>query len=300
MIYRNALELIGNTPLYETRNMVSKEDVKLYIKLEGKNPTGSHKDRPAYGMIKAAMDKGLFGPGKRLIEASSGNMASAMAMVASSFGIPVTMVLANTTSEEKKLALKMLGAELILVNGSTIKCSEHARKLAEEDDTYVFLDQFRDPNNPKTHYNTTGQEIIDDLPDVDVFVASLGSGASLLGISTRLKEHNPDLKAYAVTAQNKTRLPGLRNLEEEDWIPPYVHGKMDFFEEIIRVNFDQARQRVFELASNEGLFLGFQTGAVVHAALQVAEKMDKGNIVIMSGDAGWKNLNWLVKRPEID
>ena len=300
MIYRNVLELIGKTPLYQTRNIVPKKEVKLYIKLEGNNPTGSHKDRPAYGMIKDAIDKGMFGPGKRLIEASSGNMASAMAMVASSFGIPVTMVLANTTSEEKKLALKMLGAELILVNGSTIRCSEHARQLAEEDDTYVFLDQFRDPNNPKTHYSTTGQEIIDDLPDVNVFVASLGSGASLLGISTRLKEHNPDLKAYAVTAESKTRLPGLRNLEEENWIPPYVRGKMDFFEEIIRVNFDQARQRVFELASNEGLFLGFQTGAVVHAALQVAEKMDKGNIVIMSGDAGWKNLNWLVERPEID
>jgi len=300
MIFNNVLDMIGNTPLYETQNMVPDKNVKIYIKLEGSNPTGSHKDRPAYGMIKAAIDKGLLGPGKRLIEASSGNMASAMAMVASSFGIPVTMVLANTTSEEKKVALRMMGAELILINGSTIKCSEHARKLAEEDDSYVFLDQFRDPNSPKAHYETTGGEIIRDLPDVDVYVASLGSGSSLMGIGTRLLEHNPKVKIYAVTGEVGTRLPGLRNLEEEKWIPPYVTDRMDLFEDIIRVNFEQARQRVYELAMNEGLFLGFQTGAVIHAALQVAEKMDKGKIVLMSGDAGWKNLNWLMEKPEID
>ena len=300
MIYKSALDLIGNTPLYETQNMLPDKNVKLYIKMEGYNPTGSHKDRPAYTMIKKAIERGVLGPGKRLIEASSGNMASAMAMVASRFGIPVTTVLANTTSEEKKVALRMLGAELILINGNTIKCSEHARKLAEEDDSYVFLDQFRDPNSPKAHYETTGAEIIRDLPDVDVYIASLGSGSSLLGIGMRLKEHKPDLKVYAVTGETGTRLPGLRNLEEEKWIPPYVEGKMEFFEDIIRVNFKQARRRVFELAGNEGLFLGFQTGAIVHAALEVAGKMDRGNIAVMSGDAGWKNLSWLVERPEID
>lgn len=301
MLVNTVLDLIGNTPLYETRKTVpGNKNVKLYIKLEGNNPTGSHKDRPAYNMIKTAIDKGILTPEKRLIEASSGNMASAMVMVAARFGIPSTMVLANTTSEEKKVVLRMLGAELILINGNTIMCREHAKKLAEENDTYVFLDQFRDPNNPTAHYNTTGQEIINDLPDVDVFIASLGSGASLFGISKRLKEHNPNLKAYAVTGDIKTRLPGLRNLEEEHWIPPYVEGKMNFFEDIIRVNFEQARQRVFELAGNEGLFLGFQTGAIVHAALKIAENMDMGKIVVMSGDAGWKNLNWLTKKPDID
>lgn len=300
MIYKSVLNLIGNTPLYETQNMLPDKNVKLYIKMEGCNPTGSHKDRPAYTMIKKAIERGVLGPGKRLIEASSGNMASAMAMVASRFGIPVTMVLANTTSEEKKVALRMLGAELILINGNTIKCSEHARKLAREDDSYVFLDQFRDPNSPKAHYETTGAEIIRDLPDVDVYIASLGSGSSLLGIAMRLKEHNPDLKVYAVTGEIGTRLPGMRNLEEEKWIPPYVEGKMGLFEDIIRVSFEQARQRVFELANNEGLFLGFQTGAIVHAALEVAGKMNGGNIAVMSGDAGWKNLNWLVEKPEID
>ncbi|MBN2059401.1 MAG: cysteine synthase family protein [Deltaproteobacteria bacterium] len=300
MIFHSVLDLIGNTPLYETQNMVPNKKVKLFIKLEGNNPTGSHKDRPAYNMIKAAIDKGILTPEKRLIEASSGNMASAMVMVAARFGIPSTMVLANTTSEEKKVVLRMLGAELILINGNTIMCSEHARKLAEENDNYVFLDQFRDPNNPTAHYNTTGQEIINDLPDVDVFIASLGSGASLLGISEKLKEHNPKIKAYAVTGEIKTRLPGLRNLEEEHWIPPYVEGKMDFFEDIIRVSFEQARQRVFDLAAKEGLFLGFQTGAIVHAALKIAEDMENGKIVVMSGDAGWKNLNWLAEKPDID
>ncbi len=292
--------MIGNTPIYETRNMVPNKNVKLYLKLEGYNPTGSHKDRPAYEMIKAAIDRGILGPGKTLLEASSGNMASAMAMVASRFGISATMVLANTTSEEKKVALKMMGAKLILIDGNTIQCSEYARKLANEDPSYVFLDQFNDPNNPKAHHDTTGEEIVQDIPDVDVYVASLGSGASLTGITKRLKEKNPDLKAYAVTAAIKTRIPGLRNLEEEKWIPPYVKGKIELFEDIIRVSFNQARKRAFELMGKEGLFLGFQTGAVVHAAIQVAEKMDKGKIVIMSGDAGWKNLNWLVERPEID
>ena len=300
MVFNNILDMIGNTPLYETQNMVPNNNVKLYIKLEGYNPTGSHKDRPAFAMIKAAIEKGILHPGKRLIEASSGNMATAMAMVAASYGIPVSMVLANTTSEEKKVGLRMMGAELILINGNTIKCSEHARKLAEENDSYVFLDQFRDPNSPRAHYETTGAEIIRDLPDVDVFVTSLGSGSSLMGISNRLREHNPQLKVYAVTAETGTRLPGLRNFEEENWIPPYVVNHMNFFEDIIRVNFKQARHRVHEMVRNEGLFLGFQTGAVVHAALRVAEKMDKGNIVIMSGDAGWKNLQWLVKEPEID
>lgn len=293
------VELIGHTPLYETRNMVPNKRVKLYIKLEGYNPTGSHKDRPAYMMVKKAMDKGILGPGKRLIEASSGNMASAMAMVATRFGIPVTMVLANTTSEEKKVMLRMMGAELILIDGNTIKCSEHARKLAEENDSYVFLDQFRDPNSPRAHYETTGEEIVKDLPDVDAYVASLGSGSSLMGIGSRLKDHNGKVKVYAVTAQNKTRLPGLRNLEEEHWIPPYV-ADMGFFEDVIRVSFEEARQRVFELLNREGLFLGFQTGAVVHAALQVAERMEKGKIAVMSGDAGWKNLNWLVEKPLIE
>ncbi|MFC1814718.1 PLP-dependent cysteine synthase family protein [Thermodesulfobacteriota bacterium] len=302
MLYKSTLDMIGNTPLYETQHMIQNEKVKLYIKLEGINPTGSHKDRPAYGMIKAAIDKGILTPEKRLIEASSGNMASAMAMVASQFGIPVTMVLANTTSAEKKVALQMMGAELILIDGNTIQCSEHARKLAEEDATYVFLDQFRDPNSPKAHHDTTGEEILRDLPDVDVFVASLGSGSSVIGIGTRLKEHNPDVKVYSVTAETGTRLPGLRNLEEEKWIPPYVGdmvGDLNFFEDVIHINFEQARQRVFEIAKKEGLFLGFQTGAVVHAALKVAENMEVGKIVVMSGDAGWKNLNWLVQRPEI-
>ncbi len=299
MIYKDVVELIGHTPLYETRNMVPNKRVKLYIKLEGYNPTGSHKDRPAYMMVKKAMDKGILGPGKRLIEASSGNMASAMAMVATRFGIPVTMVLANTTSEEKKVMLRMMGAELILIDGNTIKCSEHARKLAEENDSYVFLDQFRDPNSPRAHYETTGEEIVKDLPDVDAYVASLGSGSSLMGIGSRLKDHNGKVKVYAVTAQNKTRLPGLRNLEEEHWIPPYV-ADMGFFEDVIRVSFEEARQRVFELLNREGLFLGFQTGAVVHAALQVAERMEKGKIAVMSGDAGWKNLNWLVEKPLIE
>jgi len=299
VIYKDVVELIGHTPLYETRNMVPNKRVKLYIKLEGYNPTGSHKDRPAYMMVKKAMDKGILGPGKRLIEASSGNMASAMAMVATRFGIPVTMVLANTTSEEKKVMLRMMGAELILIDGNTIKCSEHARKLAEENDSYVFLDQFRDPNSPRAHYETTGEEIVKDLPDVDAYVASLGSGSSLMGIGSRLKDHNGKVKVYAVTAQNKTRLPGLRNLEEEHWIPPYV-ADMGFFEDVIRVSFEEARQRVFELLNREGLFLGFQTGAVVHAALQVAERMEKGKIAVMSGDAGWKNLNWLVEKPLIE
>lgn len=299
MIYKHSLDLIGNTPLYETQHTVPNEKVKLYIKLEGNNPTGSHKDRPAYGIIKAAVDSGLLGPGKRVISASSGNMASAMAFVAARFGIPVTMVLANTTSEEKKVALRMLGAELILINGNTMKCNEHAARMAEEDDSYVFLDQFTDPNGPKAHYDTTGEEIIRDVPDPDAFVASLGSGSSLMGIGMRLKDHNPNLKIYAVTAETGTRLPGLRNLEEEHYIPPYV-GSLDIFERVIRVNFEQARQRVFDLARNEGLFLGFQTGAVVHAALQVAEEMTEGKIIVKSGDAGWKNLNWLVEKPEID
>ena len=119
-----------------------------------------------------------------------------------------------------------------------------------------------------------------------------------MGIGSRLKEHNPEIKVYTVTAETGTRLPGLRNLEEEKWIPPYVED-MNCFEDVIRIDFDQARERAYELAKNEGLFLGFQTGAVVHASLQLAEKMDKGKIVVMSGDAGWKNLNWLVERPEI-
>ncbi|MBW1723314.1 MAG: cysteine synthase family protein [Deltaproteobacteria bacterium] len=279
--------------------MVGNKNVKLYIKLEGYNPTGSHKDRPAHWIIKAAIDKGLLGPGKKIISASSGNMASAMAFVAGRYGIPVTMVLANTTSEEKKVALRMLGAELVFVNGNTIKCNEFAAKMAKENDDYVFLDQFTDPNAPRAHYETTGEEIIRDVPDPDILVASLGSGSSLMGIGMRLKDHNPDLKIYAVTAETGTRLPGLRNLEEEHYIPPFV-GDLSIFEGIIRVNFEQARQRVFDLAKKEGLFLGFQTGAVVHAALKIAETMEKGKIIVKSGDAGWKNLNWLVKKPEID
>ena len=300
MIFDNVLDMIGNTPLYKTQNTVPNENVTLYIKLEGYNPTGSHKDRPAYRMIKEAVEQGLFKPGKRLIEASSGNMASAMAMVASRFGIPVTMVLANTTSEEKKIALRMMGAELLMIDGNTIECSEHARVLAKEDDSYVYLDQFRNPNGPRAHYEMTAAEIIRDLPDVDVYVASLGSGSSLLGVGQRLKENNGQLKIYGVTATTGTRLPGLRNLEEENWLPPYVENKMDLFEDIIRVNFDEARQRASELVANEGLWMGFQTGAVVHAALKIADKMDEGKIVVLSGDAGWKNLSWLVEKPEID
>lgn len=289
------LNLIGNTPIISLDRISENMGGKVLIKLEGCNPSGSLKDRPALYMIHDAIVRGVLQPGMRVLDASSGNMASAIALVAKSLGYGSSFVLGNTLTEEKKGFLKLFGAEIINFDGNTWESSFKAADIAKDNqDKYYFTDQFRNEANFIAHYQTTGPEIFRDVPDADVYVASLGSGGSVCGAGHFLKKKNPNIKIIAVTAETGTRIPGLRNLEEEGFIPPLAD--MDLFDEVVRVNETSAIEMVKNILDVEGVLLSPQGGAVVWAALQTINKIKCSKVIALMGDASWKNMDVLLNK----
>jgi len=290
-VYANILECIGNTPLVELRRFEPKPGVRIFAKLEGQNPSGSLKDRIALYMIEAAEAAGELTPDKVILEPTSGNTGISLAMVARVKGYRVVCVLPDNVTPEREQLIRAFGAEVVYARGarSTNDAIALAQRMLEEaPDRYYMPYQYGNPNNPRAHYETTAVEIIRDLPEVDVFVAGLGTGGTLTGVGRRLKEHNPNVKIIATVPHPGELVQGLRSLEE-GFIPPVLDESV--LDGRIVVDSRTSFLMTKELMEREGIFAGISSGAVLRTALRVAEKMERGNIVCLFADGGWKYLS---------
>jgi len=291
MLYGNILDAIGNTPLVMLKNSSPRPGVNIYAKLEGQNPTGSLKDRIALYMLRAAEESGDLTPDKTILEPTSGNTGISLAMIARIKGYRLLCVLPDIVTPEREQLLRAFGAEVVYARGarSTNDAIFLAQRMVEEEPGRYYMPyQYGNENNPLAHYETTGPEIIRDLPEVDVFVAGLGTGGTLTGVGRRLKEHNPQVKVVAAVPHPGDLVQGLRSLEE-GFIPPVLDESVLDGRIVVdsRASFAAARQ----LLEREGIFAGISSGAVMRTALKVAEPMERANIVALLADGGWKYLS---------
>jgi cysteine synthase B len=290
MRYSSILETIGHTPLVELRSFSPREGVQIFAKLEGVNPSGSIKDRIAKKMIEEAEAAGKLAPGSILLEPTSGNTGIALAMIARVKSYGFTAVMPDNVTQERRKMLELYGAQIILSDGKlgSNGAVRMAQELASRDDRYVMLYQYGNEANPRAHYEGTAVEIIEDLPDLDVFVAGLGTGGTLTGNARRLKEYNPAIKVVAAEPMQGDGVQGLRSLED-GFIPPVLDASL--LDTKILVPGSDAIRRTRELKDQEGIFAGPSCGAALHAALRVASSLEHGKIVVILADGGWKYLS---------
>ncbi|MBI2935497.1 MAG: cysteine synthase family protein [Chloroflexi bacterium] len=265
--------------------------VAIYAKLEGNNPSGSLKDRIAKYMIERAEAEGKLTPDRTVLEPTSGNTGIALAMVCKIKGYRLTVVMPESVSSERVQLLRAFGADIIFTDGrrgtnySIVVAQE---LLNKEPDRYFMPYQYGNEANPLAHYETTGPEILEALPQVDDFVAGLGTGGTLMGVGRRLKEHNPQVKIVAVVPQPDDFIQGLRSLDE-GFIPPILD--LSLLDSRMMIDSKESFLATKELLEQEGIFAGISSGAVVAAALRLARRIEKGNIVCLLADAGWKYLS---------
>ncbi len=298
MIYSNILDLIGNTPILKLKNLEDYQGADIYVKLEKYNLTGSVKDRAALNMIEAAEKEGLLKPGSIIVEPTSGNTGIALAAIGKIKGYKVIIVMPETMSEERRQIIKTYGAELILtegakgMNGAISKAIE----LAQSDKKYFVPQQFENIHNPQKHYETTAIEILKDLPDLDAFVAGVGTGGTIIGVGKRLKEEKKDIKIYAVEPAESPVLsggePGAHKIQGigAGFIPKIYDSNL--VDEVITVTSQEAFDMVRTILTNEGIFLGISSGANICAALKLGKKLGKGKKVLtLSPDGGEKYMS---------
>ena len=290
MHHENILGTIGNTPLVELARFSPKPGVRIFAKLEGQNPTGSLKDRIVKYMLDAAEADGSLTKDHILLEPTSGNTGISLAMIGRIKGYRVRVVMPENVSPERSQLLHSYGAEIILSDGNrgTNGSIQVAEELARSDGKYFMPYQYGNPANPLAHYETTGPEILKDLPEVDVYIAGLGTGGSLMGVGRRLKEHNPDTKVIAVAPHPEDLITGLRSLED-GFIPPILD--ISLLDGRMMVESKEAFGTTREVLEREGIFAGISSGAVLAAARKVAARMTSGNIVCLLADGGWKYLS---------
>ena len=291
MLSQTILDAIGDTPLVRLGRSSPKAGVNIYAKLEGQNPTGSLKDRIALYMINAAEQSGELTPDKTILEPTSGNTGISLAMVARIKGYRLLCVLPDIVTPEREQLLRAFGADVVYAEGarSTNDAIFKAQSMvAEEPDRYYMPYQYGNEANPRAHYETTGLEILRDLPQVNAFVAGLGTGGTLTGVGRRLKENNPDVKIVAAVPHPGDLVQGLRSLEE-GFIPPILDESV--LDGRIVVDSRSSFAAVKELMENEGIFAGISSGAVMRTAQRIASRMDGGNIVALLADGGWKYLS---------
>lgn len=290
MRYSSILDTIGNTPLVELKSFSPRPGVQIFAKLEGVNPSGSIKDRIAKKMIEEAEASGRLTPGSILLEPTSGNTGIALAMIARVKGYPFIAVLPDNVTQERRQMLELYGARIILSDGTlgSNGAVKLAQDLASKDDRYVMLYQYGNDANPRAHYEGTALEILNDLPDLDVFVAGLGTGGTLTGNARRLKEYNPAIRIVAAEPLQGDAVQGLRSLED-GFVPPVLDQSL--LDAKILVSSRDAIRRTRQLKDQEGIFAGPSCGAALHAALRVAASMERGKIVVILADGGWKYLS---------
>ena len=284
------LDLVGSTPLVELPRLSPKPSVRLCAKLEGQNPTGSLKDRVAKAMIASAEASGELEPGRRLLEPTSGNTGISLALVAKLRGYPLTCVMPASVTEERRRLLRLYGAEIVespAEEGSN-GAVRLALELAERDPGWFMPFQYANEANPRAHYEGTGAEIAADLERVDVLVAGLGTGGTLMGAGERLRESFPELVVAAAEPLPGDEVMGLRSLSD-GYVPPVLDvSKLD---RKLLVSNEESVAGLRLLLEREGVFGGVSSGAVVHAARRLAAELDEGVVVCVLADGGWKYLS---------
>jgi cysteine synthase len=293
-VYANVTELIGNTPIVDVSQLSPNPDVRLLAKLEGGNPAGSVKDRIARQMIDEAEADGTLQPGATLIEPSSGNTGIALAMICQTRGYRIKIVLPENVSIERRQLLEVFGAEVILSPGAegSNGAVRRAQAMAEEHPEWVFLYQYGNEANPRAHFETTGPEILRDVPDITHFVAGLGTSGTLMGVGRYLRETKPEVKIYAVEPPAGELVEGLRNLDD-GYIPPVFEkwGGLDLLDGKRIVRPRESLEWTRRMVTETGIFAGISSGAALAGAVKVAEKIDSGVIVFIVCDGGWKYLS---------
>ncbi|MBA2316574.1 MAG: cysteine synthase family protein [Euzebyales bacterium] len=292
MLAGDITQAVGNTPLVGVPHL-SPDGYELYLKLEGNNPTGSVKDRVAKYLIEAAERSGRLHPGSRILEPTSGNTGIALAALCAPKGYKLTCVMPSNTSQERRQLLAAYGVDLVFSppdegsNGAI----RVAREMADADPDVLLPFQYGNPANPAAHYETTGPELLRDLPDVGAVVAGLGTGGTLAGVGRRLKEHDPSIRVFAAEPEYGDLVYGLRNLDE-GFVPPVFDPSV--LDGRIKVDSVKALAATRALVVDEGIFAGVSTGAAVHVAQRVCtpRRLPLGSkVVVISPDGGWKYLS---------
>ena len=287
----NIVEAIGNTPLVELPTFSPKPGVRVFAKLEGHNPTGSVKDRIARAMVRKAQAEGALSADKTILEPTSGNTGVSLAMIAARLGYRFTAVMPDNVGPERAELLRAFGAQVVHSPGAdgTNGAIALAQRMADDAPSgYVMLYQYGNEANPAAHYETTGPEIVADLPEVTHFVAGLGTGGTLMGAGKRLKEHNPAVKVIAAAPEPDDRIQGLRSLEE-GFVPPILD--LSRLDARMMVSAKESFNLAAALLHQEGVFAGVSSGAVLAAALRAGRRLDSANIVCLFADGGWKYLS---------
>jgi len=288
--YGDIVQAIGNTPLVELRRFSPKPGVRIYVKLESYNPTGSVKDRVARSMIERAEEHGLIAPGQTILEPTSGNTGISLAMICSRKGYPLKVVMPENVTHERTQLLWMYGAEIVYSPGEqgSNGAVAMALDLAGADASYYMPYQYGNPANPGAHYNGTAVEILEELDHVAAFVGGLGTGGTLMGCARRLKEENDETLVVAAEPLQGEQVQGLRSLDD-GYIPPILD--LSLLDRKIFVSNRDAVVWTKRLLEEEGMFLGVSSGAIASIAARVAGELDEGNVVFVAPDDGWKYLS---------
>lgn len=289
---------IGNTPLVDVSGLSPNPDVRILAKMECDNPTGSIKDRTAKSLLDDAEARGVLKPGDTIMEPTSGNTGISLAMISRVRGYKLIAVMPDNVTEERRRLLEIYGAEIVESPGETGSNGsvELAKELSEKEGIPMLF-QYGNPANPRAHYEGTAAEIIRDCPEIDVFVAGLGTGGTLMGCSRRLKEHRADIQIIACEPLQGDPVSGLRSLDD-GFIPPILDiTQLD--RKLLVENMD-AIVMTRRLANEQGIFAGVSSGAVMHTCARVASKMDRGTIVGIICDSGWKYLSAGIWTGELD
>ena len=287
---RDLLSTIGNTPMVELPHLTPSPRIRLFAKLESANPTGSVKDRIAHAMLVAARASGALQPGQTILEPSSGNTGISLAWIGRLMGHPVRIVMPDNTTVEREQLLRLHGAEIVFSPGAegSNGAIRLAQALAAEDPSLFMPYQYGNPANPRAHEDETGPEILAAVPELDLFVAGLGTGGTLTGVGRFLKRERPGAQVIAAEPLPGELVQGLRSLEE-GFVPPVLDASV--LDDRFLVSNRDAVVAVRRLLHEEGIFAGLSSGAAVHVALRAATEMEEGMIVVLLADGGWKYLS---------
>ncbi len=287
---RDLVAAIGNTPMVELPHLTPSPRIRLWAKIEGANPTGSVKDRIALAMLDDAEASGALRPGQMILEPSSGNTGISLAMIGSRRGHPVRIVMPDNTTPEREQLLRLYGAEIVFSPGA--EGSNGAIRLAPElsaaDPSRCMPYQYGNAANPRAHEEGTGPEILAAVPEIDVFVAGLGTGGTLTGVGRFLKRERPGVRIIAAEPLPGEQVQGLRSLEE-GFVPPVLDASV--LDDRFLVSNRDALLGVRRLLREEGIFAGLSSGAAMHVGLRVASEMSEGQVVVLLADGGWKYLS---------
>ncbi|MFD2098642.1 cysteine synthase CysM [Flagellimonas iocasae] len=287
---KSILDLIGNTPMVESKVLNTNPNVKLFFKLEGNNPGGSVKDRPAFNMIKSGLERGDFTKESKLIEATSGNTGIALAMIAGLYGLDIELVMPENSTKERVQTMRAYGAKVTLTPSDV--GIEGARDYAEakvRDEGYIMLNQFANDDNWMAHYKSTGPEIWNDTAgEVTHFVSSMGTTGTIMGTSTYLKEQNSSVQIVGVQPTDESKIPGIRKWPQE-YLPKIFDPKK--VDTVMEVSQEDAEDMARKLAKEEGVFAGVSSGGAATVALRLAESLESGTIVSIVCDRGDRYLS---------